>query len=72
MADCKPGEAPDDAVNDRDAQQHDRAGGQPEAGNYPSDSIENREGENTPDAADPHVEWDERVQPERADETERK
>jgi len=72
MADRKPGEAPDDATEDRQAQQHDLAysdsGGEPEPGLYPDDAIENRQGENTPDAAHPTVEWDERVQPERPDE----
>ena len=39
-------------------------------GLYPADDIEDREGDITPDAADPRVEWDTRVQPERADERE--
>jgi hypothetical protein len=72
MADRKLGETPDDAVADREAQEHDLAyedtGGEPEAGFYPSDDIEDRKGENTPAAAHPTVEWDTRIQPERVDE----
>ena len=67
-------DAPEDAVEDRAAQQHDLAyedaGGQPEPGLYPADDLPNREGDITPDAARPKVEWDERVQPERPDESE--
>lgn len=69
MADRRKGEAPDDATEDRAAQQHDLAyedtGGQPEQGFYPSEDIEDRAGENTPDAAHPEVNWNDRVQPER-------
>ena len=60
---------PADAVKDRAAQDHEQAGGDPGPGNYPSDPIERRKGDNTPDAARPPVDWDERVQPERADES---
>ena len=67
-----PADAPEDAIADRDAQDHELAdietGGEPEPGLYPADDIENREGDITPKAADPHVDWDTRVQPERADE----
>lgn len=67
-----PKDAPDDAVADRAAQDHEQAGGDPNSGPgpglYPSDPIERRKGDNTPDAPEPDVEWDERVQPERADE----
>lgn len=63
-----PKDAPDDAVADRAAQHHEHAGGDPGPGLYPSDPIERRKGDNTPDAPEPDVEWDERVQPERADE----
>ena len=67
-------ELPDDATEDREAQDHERAdvetGGKPQPGRYPADDLPNRAGDVTPDAPDPHVEWDERVQPERADERE--
>ena len=73
MADRKTGEAPADATDGRAAQQHDlayeQAGGEAEPGLYPANAVEDREGGDiTPDAADPDVEWDERVQPERPDE----
>ena len=77
MADRKPGDppadaTPEDAIEDRAAQDHEQAdietGGEPRPGLYPADDLPNREGDVTPDAADPHVEWDERVQPERSDE----
>jgi hypothetical protein len=72
MADRKPGAVPEDAIADRDAQDHELAdvetGGEPEPGRYPADAIENREGDITPEAADPHVDRDTRVQPEPADE----
>ena len=70
MAERKPHEPPADAVEDREAQQHDLADApdnEVQPGLYPADSIENREGENTPDAAHPAVEWDTRIQPERVD-----
>ena len=60
---------PADAVKDRAAQDHEQAGGDPGAGLYPSDPIERRKGDNTPDAARPRVDWDERVQPQREPET---
>lgn len=69
MSDRKP---PADATVGREAQDHELAdietGGEPQPGLYPADAIENRDGDITPDAPDPHVEWDERVQPERPDE----
>ena len=73
MADRKTGEAPADATDGRAAQQHDlayeQAGGEAQPGLYPANSVADRDGGDiTPDAADPHVEWDERVQPERPDE----
>ncbi|HEY7807942.1 MAG TPA: hypothetical protein VIC34_12155 [Croceibacterium sp.] len=73
MADRNTGEAPDDATSGRAAQQHDEAykdtGGKAEPGLYPANAIADRDGGDiTPDAADPHVEWDKRVQPERPDE----
>jgi hypothetical protein len=67
----KRGAAPDEATQDRAAQDHDYAdldasGGEPrEDIDYPADDIENREGDITPTAPDPHVGWDEQVQPER-------
>ena len=79
MADRKPGDppadaTPEDAIIDRSAQDHEQAdietGGVAQPGLYPADDIEDREGDITPDAADPRVEWDTRVQPERADERE--
>ena len=75
MADRKPGDAPNDATEGRAAQQHDLAyeqtGGEAQPGLYPANSVADRDGGDiTPDAADPHVEWDERVQPERPDESE--
>jgi hypothetical protein len=75
MADRKPGDPPADATTDRGAQDHEQAdietGGEARPGLYPADDIENREGGDiTPDAADPQVEWDTRVQPERSDEAE--
>jgi hypothetical protein len=73
MADRKPGDPPADAIADRGAQDHELAdietGGEPQPGLYPADGLPERKGDITPDAPDPHVEWDERVQPERADET---
>ena len=72
MADREPGEPPADATAGRSAQDHELAdietGGEPRPGLYPADAIENRDGDITPDAPDPQVEWDARVQPERADE----
>jgi hypothetical protein len=73
MADSKPPqEVPEDATDDREAQDHEQAdietGGKPQPGRYPADDIENREGDITPDAPDPQVDWNERIQPERADE----
>ena len=64
--------APKDAIEDRAAQDHELAdietGGTPQPGRYPADGIENREGDVTPDAAEPQVDWDARVQPERPQE----
>jgi hypothetical protein len=74
MSDRKPADPPADATADRAAQDHEQAdietGGETRPGLYPADSIENREGDITPEAADPHVDWDTRVQPERGDERE--
>src|SRR5690606_32928137 len=67
------GEPPKDATAGREAQDHDYADiqtspdGEPDADiDYPADPIERREGDNTPDAPDPKVDWDARVEPERA------
>jgi hypothetical protein len=72
MADHKPGDPPADAIADRGAQDHELAdvetGGEPQPGRYPADDLPNRDGDITPDAAHPAVEWDTRVQPERPDE----
>jgi len=72
MSDRQSGEPPADATADREAQDHELAdidtGGRPRPGLYPADDLPNREGDITPDAPDPHVDWDTRVQPERADE----
>jgi hypothetical protein len=64
------GEAPADAVKDRAAQDHEQAGGDPGAGKYPASRLEDRDQDITPDDPRPEVDWDERVQPERADERE--
>jgi hypothetical protein len=72
MPDRKPGAPPADATEGREAQDHELAdvetGGKPQPGRYPADTIENTEGDNTPDAGRPVVDWDTRVQPERTDE----
>lgn len=72
MADRTPGAPPADAIEDRAAQDHELAdvetGGAPQPGRYPADDIEQRDGDITPDAANPAVDWDTRVQPEGADE----
>lgn len=69
----KSGEAPEEAVADRAAQDHDYADldaspdGEPrEDIDYPADFIQHRDGDITPDAPDPDVDWDARVQPERS------
>jgi hypothetical protein len=71
MAERKPG----DAVSDRDAQQHDlayeQAGGKEMPGLYPTNDVDERKGDIAPDVAHPEVGWNDRVQPERPDETSR-
>ena len=64
---------PEEAVKDRAAQDHDYADldASPDSEprediDYPAEDIENREGDITPSAPDPHVDWDQQVQPERA------
>lgn len=66
----QPGEAPEDAVAGREAQDHehaaeDVAGEQPQPGESPASRIEDRDGDITPTAADPRASWDDVVQPER-------
>lgn len=66
-----PGEAPAEAVEGREAQDHDRAdldvsGDEPQRGiDYPASGPADREGDITPSAPEPSVDWDEVVQPER-------
>ena len=61
----RPGEVPREAVADRAAQDHEQAGEALPPGDYPTDRIEDRDGDNTPSAPDPDVDWDEVVQSER-------
>lgn len=61
----QPGEAPGEAVDGREAQDHERAGGLTQPGEAPASELPNRDQDNTPTAPDPHVEWDDVVQPER-------
>jgi hypothetical protein len=56
---------PKEATRDRSAQDHEQAGGEPQAGESPASPIEHREQDNTPSAPDPRVDWDEVVQPQR-------
>ena len=69
----QPGEPPAEATADREAQQHDLADLQvsgseePRRGDYPATNPPDRAGDITPTAPEPHVEWDDVVQPERAD-----
>jgi len=79
MADRKPGDplaeaTPEDAIEDRGAQDHEQAdietGGAPQPGLYPADDLANREGDVTPDTSNPAVDRDTRVQPERPEERE--
>ena len=58
-----PGGAPDEAIADRSAQDHEQAGETLPPGEYPTDRIEDRDGDNTPSAPDAEVDWDEVVQP---------
>jgi len=57
------GGAPREVVADRSAQDHEQAGGTPRPGNYPTDRIEDRDGDNTPTVPQADVQWDEVVQP---------
>ncbi len=61
----QPGEAPNEAVEGREAQDHEQAGGVPQAGESPASELAHRDQDNTPSAPrDPRVEWDDIVQPE--------
>lgn len=68
---ARQGEAPAEAVAGRSAQDHDYAdlqvsGGEPHRDiDYPATEPPEREGDITPSAPEPQVEWDEVVQPER-------
>jgi hypothetical protein len=65
------GEPPEEAVEDRAAQEHDRADqdvsleSAPKQPVYPAGRLEDEKGDNTPSAPDPHVDWDDVVQPPR-------
>jgi hypothetical protein len=66
---------PREAVKDRAAQKNDEADQQVSGETaaepvYPAGRLEDQPGDNTPSAPDPHVNWDEVVQPERAPEQE--
>jgi hypothetical protein len=63
------GEAPAEAVAGREAQDHDYAdldtGGEPRSDiDYPADDVPDRKGDITPSRPEPHVDWDDVVQPE--------
>jgi hypothetical protein len=67
------GDAPEEATRDRAAQDHDYAdldvsGGEPARDiDYPASAPANRKGDITPTAPEAEVEWDEVVQPEKAE-----
>jgi hypothetical protein len=61
----RPGEPPNEAVEGREAQDHEQAGETLQPGDYPASPLEDRDQDITPTAPEPHVEWDEVVQPER-------
>lgn len=71
------GAAPEDAVKDRAAQDHEQAvvavsppedgepgPGEPAPGAYPASRMEDGHADNTPSAPAPRVDWDDVVQPE--------
>lgn len=66
----QPGSAPEEAVRDRSAQDHEHAvvavspPSEPAPGTYPASRMQDGEADNTPSAPDPHVDWDQVVQPE--------
>ena len=66
-------DAPQEAVKDRAAQDHERAvvavsgpgePGRPKPGDYPASRLQDGDADNTPSAPEPTVDWDEVVQPE--------
>ena len=63
------GEPPAEAVADRSAQEHDMADqdvsleSAPRQPVYPAGRLQDVQGDNTPSAPEPHVDWDEVVQP---------
>ena len=64
----RPGEVPREAVRGCAAQDHEQAaqslsGSDPQPGESPASRIEDREGDITPSAPDPAVDWDDVVQP---------
>lgn len=65
------GEAPAEAVEGREAQDHEQAdldvsGGEPQRGiDYPATNPPDRKGDITPSAPEPSVAWDDVVQPEK-------
>ena len=65
------GGAPAEAIEGREVQDHDYADlqvsdGEPQRDiDYPATNPPERKGDITPSAAEPHVEWDDVVQPER-------
>lgn len=62
------GEAPAEASEGRAAQEHDRAGDQTlQPGDYPASPLAHGDHDDTPNAPTPQVEWNDVVQPERAE-----
>lgn len=64
----QPGEAPAEAIEDRDAQLHDEADQQVAPGGaeppvYPAGRLEDETGDNTPTLPEPKTAWDGAVQP---------
>ena len=63
------GEPPAEAMADRSAQEHDRADqdvsleSAPRQPVYPAGRLQDEQGDNTPSAPEPHVDWDDVVQP---------
>jgi len=70
-----PGEAPSEAVKDRQAQQHDMADqdvsleSAPQPPVYPAGRLEDEQGDNTPTLPEGKVDWDDVVQPPRGTRT---
>ena len=57
------GDAPGDAGEGREAQDHEQAGETLQPGDYPASRLEDRDQDITPTAPEPRVRWDEVVQP---------